>query len=174
MPSHDDPQAYFDELFRAHQERLVKALTLVSGDREAAADAVQEAFVRAHVKWKKISKYDDPVGWVRRVAINRLKDEHRRNGRKRRAVDRLAADPTAGGADGIDQAGREVVPTLMRLPRQQRLCVALYYVDGLPVKDIAAALDIAEGSVRSNLHDGRSSLRSMFELDPIPKREEER
>ncbi|HZB42618.1 MAG TPA: sigma factor, partial [Ilumatobacter sp.] len=62
--------SHFDALFADHYARLVRALTLVAGDREVAADAVQEAFVRAHLRWRKIGRYDDPIGWVRRVAIN--------------------------------------------------------------------------------------------------------
>ena len=62
----------------AHYDRLVRSLTVASGDREQAADAVQEAFVKAHVRWRRIRRYDDPIGWVRRVAINQLRDDHRR------------------------------------------------------------------------------------------------
>ena len=51
-----------EALFRTHYARLVRALTLVSGSREAAADAVQEAFVKAHLHWGRIRRYDDPAG----------------------------------------------------------------------------------------------------------------
>ena len=72
-----------EPIFRAHYARLVRALTLGCGDAELAADAVQEAFVRAHERWDRIGRYDDPVGWVRRVAVNLLRDDHRRTVRKR-------------------------------------------------------------------------------------------
>jgi len=87
-----------EPLFRAHYARLVRSLALACGDRELAADAVQEAFVRAHTRWSSIRGYEDPLGWVRRVAINLLHDAHRRAGRKRRAVDRLAAESTSVAA----------------------------------------------------------------------------
>ncbi len=80
----------FDQAFVDHYERLVRALTVVAGDREAAADAVQEAFVKAHLRWGRISRYDDPVGWIRRVAINHLRDDHRKNVNKRKVLARLA------------------------------------------------------------------------------------
>jgi len=54
------PASDFDALFAAHYERLVRALTLVAGDVEAAADAVQEAFVKAHLRWRTISRSRDP------------------------------------------------------------------------------------------------------------------
>ena len=110
--------ADFDDLFRAHYDRLVRALTVACGDREQAADAVQEAFVKAHVRWRRIGRYDDPVGWVRRVAINQVRDEHRRAGRKRKALARLAAGATiAEQPIEPDEFGR----LLAGLPRQQRI-----------------------------------------------------
>ena len=78
-----------DSLFRANYARLVRSLAVVCGHQETAADAVQEAFVKAHIHWRRIENFDDPVGWIRRVAINRLRDEHRRLGRKQRAVEQL-------------------------------------------------------------------------------------
>ncbi len=149
----------FDALFAGHYERLVRALTVVAGDRETAADAVQEAFVKAHLRWRKVSSYDDPIGWVRRVAINRLHDEHRRTARKRRALDRLRGRAAeAVPPPEIDEFGG----MLAQLPRQQRLTTALFYVDGLTIAEIAAALEIAEGSVKSHLHDARRKLRTVL------------
>ena len=156
----DAASASFDDLFRAHYDRLVRALTVACGDREQAADAVQEAFVKAHVRWRRIGRYDDPVGWVRRVAINQVRDEHRRAGRKRRALARLAArDPIAEQPVEPDEFGR----LLAGLPRQQRIATALYYVDGMSVAEIAAALDVAEGTVKSHLHDARQRLRPVLD-----------
>ncbi len=150
----------FEELFRAHYERLVRALTLVAGDRERAADAVQDAFVKAHLKWRRVGRYDDPVGWVRRVAINKLRDEHRRDGRKRRALDRLSAEPAPfTDAPPHDELGE----LLDELPPQQRAAVALFYVDRASVAEIARALDVAEGTVKSNLHDARRKLRGVLD-----------
>lgn len=149
----------FDALFEGHYERLVRALTVVAGDRESAADAVQEAFVKAHLRWRRVSSYDDPIGWVRRVAINRLHDEHRRSARKRRALDRLRSrETTTVPPPEID----EFDDVLAQLPRQQRLTTALFYVDGLSIAEIADALDIAQGSVKSHLHDARRRLRTVL------------
>lgn len=152
----------FDVIFADHYLRLVRALTVVAGDPETAADAVQEAFVKAHLRWRKISRYDDPVGWIRRVAINQLRDDHRRLGRKRRALVRLSirSEITTEASD-IDEFDR----LLAELPRQQRATTALFYVDGMTITEIAASLDIAEGTVKSHLHDARRRLRPVLERE---------
>jgi RNA polymerase sigma-70 factor (ECF subfamily) len=134
-------------------------LTAGTNDPELAADCVQEAFVRAHVRWRRLRRYEDPVGWVRRVAMNLLRDQHRRSKRKDRALARLAAVPAApeGGPrhDGLGEL-------LGELPPQQRTAVALYYVEDLSVAEIASAMGLAEGSVKSHLHDARRRLRKVI------------
>jgi RNA polymerase sigma factor (sigma-70 family) len=149
-----------DSLFRAHYGRLVRALTLASGDHEVAADAVQEAFVKAHLHWRKIQHYDDPVGWIRRVAINRLHDDHRRQSRKGKAMQRLAGEPVS---ESVEQNGfdSDLPMILAQLPKQQRIAMALFYVDELSIAEVAAALNVSEGAVKSYLHQGRARLRSV-------------
>ena len=146
-----------ETLFRAHYGRLVRALTLVSGSQEAAADAVQEAFVKAHLHWRRVQRYDDPVGWIRRVAINKLRDENRRQGRKDKAVERLQGEMRSNGVEWSD--GADAGALLAGLPKQQRLAMALFYVEGLSVAEVANTLDISEGAVRFHLHQGRTRLR---------------
>ena len=154
------PSEGFESLFRAHYGRLVRTLTLAAGDRELAADAVQEAFVRAHVHWRRIEGYEDPIGWVRRVAVNLLHDDRRRTDRKRRAIERLAAEPSSVPAprepDDLDRLLASLAP-------QQRTAVALHYVEELSIAEVAAAMGLATGSVKSHLHDARRRLRTRLE-----------
>lgn len=149
-----------ESLFRAHYPRLVRALAVVAGSQEAAADAVQEAFVKAHLHWRRVRRYDDPVGWIRRVAINRLRDDHRRRERKDKAVQRLHHEFRPAAVEWSD--GTDVQSLLAELPRQQRLAMALFYVEHLTVAEVAATLDISEGAVKFHLHQGRDRLRGVF------------
>lgn len=152
-------RADFDQLFAEHYERLVRALTVVAGNRETAEDAVQEAFVKAHLRWHKIGRYDDPVGWIRRVAINRLRDVHRSHERRRGVLRRLASRTEV---EHLDPEIDEFDQILATLPRQQRAATALFYVEGLGIAEIADILDIAEGSVKSHLYDARRRLRPLL------------
>lgn len=150
-----------EAMFRAHYGRLVRALALVAGSQEAAADAVQEAFVKAHLHWRRVQRYDDPVGWIRRVAINKLRDESRRQGRKDKAVQRMQGELRDDGVEWSD--GADAGALLAGLPRQQRLAMALFYVEGLSVAEVASALEISDGAVRFHLHQGRARLRGQVE-----------
>src|SRR5579871_3593158 len=83
-----DP-AGFDDTFRRCYSPMVNTLALAAGDREVAADCVQEAFTRAYVRWGRVSRLDDPAGWIRHVALNCLRDHFRKSERGNRAVARL-------------------------------------------------------------------------------------
>ena len=71
----------FDALYRSCRDRLVTQLVALTGDRAEALDLVQEAFVRAWMRWDRISNYEDPEGWLRRVAYNLAVGRWRRSRR---------------------------------------------------------------------------------------------
>ena len=144
----------FDDLFRATYPALVRALSVAS-DGGAAADAVQDAFVQANAHWRRVSQLDNPGAWVRRAALNRLAN-HRRGVRRRdAAVARIEAPATVD----LDPVDLDLAAALRDLPDRQRLVLCLHYLADLSVLDIAADLGIAEGTVKSNLHDARNALR---------------
>lgn len=150
-------------LFRQHYAPLVRGLSLAAGSTDAAADAVQDAFVQLHKHWRKVSGYDEPAAWLRRVAVNRVADQRRSGRRRDAAVTRLSAglDPAAPEApDGLT----DLLAAVSALPQGQRLVVGLHHLGGLPVAEVAAALDISEGTVKSQLHDARANLRSALEV----------
>jgi RNA polymerase sigma-70 factor (ECF subfamily) len=131
------------------------------GDREVAADAVQDAFTRAYARWRRIARYDDPAGWVRHVALNRIRDHYRKSERGRRAVDRLGSQTDHVTPGPEPEAG--VVPMLGQLPQQQRTAMAFFYVEQCSVREIAHAMKISEGAVKYHLHAGRSTLKGLVE-----------
>jgi RNA polymerase sigma-70 factor (ECF subfamily) len=154
------PTDDFDALFLRAHPSLVRTLTVVCGDAELAADCVADAFERAFVRWRRVSRLDDPVGWIRRVAINRARDVHRRGMRGRRAVERLAGRPTVPASLEPTRPDESLLDAVRGLPLQQRTVVALHYLDDLAVADIAATMRLSDGTVKSHLHDARKRLRS--------------
>lgn len=146
-------------LFEAEYGRLVRALG-VAFDPVDAADAVQEAFIQADHRWDKVSHLEDPAGWVRRVALHRLLNG-RRNRNRRQEI--LATIRPASDADlTVDLL--DLRRAVAALPDRMRAAVCLHYLADLPVDEVAAALGVSAGTVKSNLHDARTRLRSVMEV----------
>lgn len=146
----------FEEVFRAAYWPLVRALTVAGGNREVAADSVQDAFTQAYARWSRIGRYDDPVAWVRRVALHRLIDHERRRARGARAVERLGPPPVDHQPE---PAGFSVPEALATLSPQQRIAASLYYVEQLSVAEVAHAMELSDGAVKFHLHRARAALR---------------
>lgn len=147
-----------------YREEYVSVLALVlglSGSRWAAEDLTQEAFLRAHRDWGRVSGMESPKGWVRRVAVNLARSRVRRLRSEAAARLRLgSSSPTMGEPDdAADEFWREV----RRLPDRQAQVIALRYIDDLSVSEIARVLGVADGTVKAHLHEGRSRLRRQLE-----------
>lgn len=143
--------------FYRREYRSIRALAwTLTGDLGAAEDIAQEAFLRAHSRWDAVSGYDEPGAWVRRVAINLATSVLRRRGRELRALVRSHARRQDDWV--IPQHDREFWALVRSLPARQAAVIALHYYEDLPVSDIATVLEIAEGTVKAHLHQGRASL----------------
>lgn len=151
----------FDDCFRRHYPRLVRSLSVGADDAEAA---VQEAFVEAHLRWRVVSRLEDPVGWVRRVAVRRILNQHRSLGRRGRAVERLGASIGGAAGDPSDGPDPGLAAAIRALPPRQRMALVLHHLDGLSVREVARAMGVSEGTVKSQLHDARANLRPLLEV----------
>ena len=137
--------------------RLAAQLYAYLGDAGEAEDIAQEAYLRAWRDWARISQYDDPVAWVRRVGWNLATSRLRAVARVARV--RVASDAVA--ALGPDRVA--LVAALRQLPERQRLAVVLHYIADLPVADICGELGAARGTVLSWLHRGRAQLAALLD-----------
>jgi RNA polymerase sigma-70 factor (ECF subfamily) len=150
-----------EALFEKDYARLVRALGVAIGDQEEARDAVQEAFVQAWQNWERIGGYDDPAGWVRRVAVNRLLNHRRTLLRRGQALVRLGS-PQAHVAPPTEER-LLLSQAFAHLSARQRAALALRYVAGYSNSEIASALGVSEGTVSQHLHRGKESLRKLLE-----------
>jgi RNA polymerase sigma-70 factor, ECF subfamily len=106
-----------------------------------------------------VSHFDDPAGWVRRVALHRLLNGQRNRRRRREILSTIRSTSDADlTADLID------LRRAVALPDRMRAAVCLHYLADLPVDEVAAALDVSAGTVKSNLHDARTRLRDLMEV----------
>jgi RNA polymerase sigma-70 factor (ECF subfamily) len=136
--------------------RVVGAVALATGDRERAEDAVQDAIV------KTLSGDAEPEnlrGWITVVAINFVKQAWRRANAQSSAYVRAVQFD-----DDLDLESQRTVNSLAvqealeQLPERQRLAVTLHYLEGLSVAEVAATLEVSEGTIKTQLHRGRETL----------------
>ncbi|WP_446216995.1 RNA polymerase sigma factor [Micromonospora sp. IBHARD004] len=146
--------ADFDQLYHAHFRSLTVQLTAYCGDLSQAQDLVQEAFCRAFTRWSSVSRYDDPVAWVRRVAWNLATTRWRRLRTAQSFLRRQREEHVPGPSP--DRVALHAA--LRLLPANQRRAVVLHYLADLSVHQIAEQEQVPEGTVKSWLHRGRAAL----------------
>src|SRR2546428_10013281 len=145
------------ELYETEYPRLLRALLAIGGDPDAAEDAAQEAFVRAHRTG--LERLHRPGAWLLVVGTHELL----RNRRRRLLETQKWAErpPTeATGTDAIaDRA--DLLAALRQLTDRQRAIVVAHYYYGLSYDEIAHRFSIKSGTVGATLHQGIQGLRRL-------------
>jgi RNA polymerase sigma-70 factor (ECF subfamily) len=142
----------FEDAFRVEYPGLVRVVAPIVGSVADAEAVVQDAFVKAYVRWARLSRYDRPGAWVRRVAI---RDAVRVAQRDQR---RPPEPPPTGDLATRVAGGVDLERALLGLPARQRACVVLHHLADWPVRDVAEALGCAEPTVRVHLTRARRAL----------------
>jgi RNA polymerase sigma-70 factor (ECF subfamily) len=151
----------FADFYAATFGRLTVQIHAFVGDHAEAQDLVQEAYCRAFARWSTVAGYEDPLGWVHRVAWNLAVSRWRRHNRLQRWRHELVpSDVSPPTATQIDLAR-----ALARLPANHRQAVVLHYLADMSVNDIALFTGAAEGTVKAWLHRGRTALSTMLSGD---------
>jgi RNA polymerase sigma-70 factor (ECF subfamily) len=151
-----------EELFRSSYAGLVAMASVITDD---ASDAVQEAFVEAYRRWEQVAGYDDPVSWLRRVAMNKALDRSRRRRTEGRLAPRLVGSE-ARASEGSSAVRLDVRAAIRRLPERQRLAVVLYYLGDLSIEEVAGVMGVSAGTVKAALHAARRRLQTFLEVEP--------
>lgn len=154
----------FTEFCTAERPGLVSLAYALSGSRWAAEELAQDALVRALRHWDRIQSYDNPGAWVRRVTINLATSAARRRVAEAKALVALkhVRDRPLPALHDEEQAFWDAVRSL---PRAQREVVALFYLEGRSVREIAEVVGRAEGTVKANLHHARQSLARLLRTE---------
>jgi RNA polymerase sigma-70 factor (sigma-E family) len=150
--------AEFAEFVNAASPSLSWTAFLLTGDRDAAADLVQEAFIRTYLAWRKV-RNSDATAYARRTLVNLNIDQWRRRTPTPTAlVDRADRRNAERAVDDRD----ELVRMLAGLPGQQRRVLVLRYFNDLPEAEVAELLGISLGAVKSAASRGLASLRTQY------------
>ncbi|HVE74374.1 MAG TPA: RNA polymerase sigma factor SigM [Mycobacteriales bacterium] len=151
----------FGTLVGLHRDRLWAVALRTLGDREEAADAVQDALLSAYRSAGSYRGDAKVTTWLHRVVVNACLDRMRR-ARVRPTV----PFPATGASEPVDPHDRlgdretvmELESALATLPAEQRLAVLLVDVHGLPVEEAARVLEVPAGTVKSRCSRGRARL----------------
>ena len=157
--------ADFERLYQATYPRLLGTLVLMLGDRAAAEDCLQEAYLKAFRNWGRWQPSAPAEAWLHRISVNQALS-YRRWAKLREVgetVRRLGrpveADPQADGALSGD-----FIKALRRLPAKQLAAIVLRHYHGYTNREIAESLQVPERTVASRLSAARERLRR--ELGP--------
>jgi len=164
-------EAAFEEFVRGRGAALLRFAYLLTGDRGHAEDLVQDALVKAYLRWNGRTVIEYPEAYVRRTIVNQFVSWRRR----RSSGEVVGPVPERAGGDHAQRLTERVRvwKVLSELPPRQRSVLVLRYYEGLSDRNIAELLGCAEGTVRSLAARAFSTLRAhpqlADELGPIER-----
>jgi len=155
------------QLAERYQPRLLGHACRLTGDVEAARDVVQEAWIEIV---RGLARLNDPTAfpaWAFRIVSRRCARWVRKTQQRRRLDTAYAAEPaelsTRDGGERASDAAR-LTRAMATLPPDHRAAIALFYLEDLSVAEIAVALDVPSGTVKTRLMHAREKLRRGLNL----------
>ncbi len=147
-----EADAEYDLLFAVGLPAGVRAVDRIVHELDRAEDIVQDAFVQLLKHWRKVSRYDRPGAWVRRVAIRLAMDSLQRE-RLRSVLERKVEPPRMPIPADVD-----VLRAIRDLSGMQRAAVVLFYFEDRPLAEDADILGCTGSTARVHLHRARKHL----------------
>lgn len=151
-------------LYDAHYRSLVRLAALLMAESAAAEDVVQDAFAAMYTGWPRLRHTDNALAYLRRSVVNRSRSVLRhRTVEHKPAPKPLPDPPSAEQATVILREGSAAVDALRRLPARQREALVLRYYADLCEADIAKAMGVTRGAVKTHTARGVSALHTALE-----------
>ena len=151
-----DAEDEYSWFYRGEYQSVVRTVFLITHDRQRAEDIAQDAFVQLYAHWKKVSSYERPEAWVRRVAI-RMAVRHLKRERMRAVLERETATPSIAPPVDVD-----LLRAMRELPVTQQVAVVLFYFEDRPISEIVHILETSEGAVKMALSRARHRLADLL------------
>lgn len=152
------------ELYHAHYRSLVRLAMLLVRDVATAEEVVQDSFIAMHGGWRRLRDSDKALSYLRQSVVNRSRSVLRH----RMVVDRNAPKPAPdmpsaehGAIAALERSA--VITALRTLPARQREALVLRYYGDLSEAQIASAMGISRGAVKSHTARAMSALRGVLE-----------
>ncbi|MDQ6795277.1 MAG: sigma-70 family RNA polymerase sigma factor, partial [Chloroflexota bacterium] len=138
---------------------VLRTIELMLRDRGRAEEITQDAFVQLYLNWAKVSRYERPGAWVRRVAIRLVVRSTRRERLWRVVRGQLLPTPPDPPSH-LDLSG-----AIRQLSGGQRAAIVLHYYEDRPVAEVAMLMGCSESTARVHLHRGRRRLAQLLGED---------
>ena len=153
-------------LYAAHYRSLVRLAALLLRDVATAEEVVQDSFVAMHDGWRRLRDNDKALSYLRQSVVNRSRSVLRHRVVVDRNAPKPAPDMPSAEQGAITLLERSAVVTALRtLPPRQREALVLRFYGDLSEAQIAAAMGISKGAVKSHTARAMTALRSVLERD---------
>ncbi|MEU4899710.1 sigma-70 family RNA polymerase sigma factor [Streptomyces sp. NPDC022067] len=163
----------FDAFYARTYPWLAARAVMLSGNRQNAEDAVQEAYIEAMRRWPEVRACASPEAWVTTTMRRKLSRDGRRWWFRWKPVELTVPAATTATVEETAEA-LAALRALGTLPPRQRQVVVMHSLEGMSYQAISAELGISVGSVGSNLHKARARLSLLLDVSPELDRSGER
>ncbi len=157
-------EAFLTELYAQHYRRLVRSALLLVRDVPTAEEVVQDAFVSMNDAWQRLRDAENALAYVRQAVVNRSRSVLRHQMVIERNLEKPPPDAASaehGALVSLERAA--VVTALHHLTARQREAIVLRYYADLSEAEIAVAMGISRGAVKSHTARGMAALRAALE-----------
>jgi len=164
-------------IYDRHRRLVYRTALAICNDPEAAADLLQDVFLRLHRFADRVDPERPLEPWLYRVTANQSYTWVKRRQRWTHPLEEIAEWLSSGAKNSPqyiteqDDESKRIQGAIIKLSLPQRVVVVMYYINDLSLHEIAEILEIPEGTVKSRLHYGRNALKNHLELDGQTARE---
>jgi RNA polymerase sigma-70 factor (ECF subfamily) len=164
-------------IYDRHRRLVFRTALAICNDTEAAADLLQDVFLRLHRFADRVDPERPLEPWLYRVTANQAYTWVKRNQRWTHPLEEIAEWLSSGVKNypqyisEQDDESRRIQAAIAKLSLSQRVVVVMYYINDLSLHEIAEILEIPEGTVKSRLHYGRNALKQHLSINGQSARE---
>src|ERR1700735_714289 len=164
VPADWDADRAVTALYSTHYRSLVRLAALLVRDVATAEEVVQDSFVAMHGGWRRLRDNEKALSYLRQSVVNRSRSVLRHRGVGDRNAPKPPPDMPSAEQGAITLLERSAVVTALRtLPTRQREALVLRFYGDLSEEQVAAAMQISQGAVKSHKARGKAALRSLLE-----------
>lgn len=165
------------KIYDRHRRLVYRTALGICNDPEAAADLLQDVFLRLHRFAERVDPDRPLEPWLYRVTANQAYTWVKRHHRWSQPLEDIAEWLSSGVKNSPqyiseqDDESRRIQSAITKLSLSQRVVVVMYYINDLSLHEISEILEIPEGTVKSRLHYGRNALKNHLQMDGSANRE---